>query len=440
MSFSIKKLPPRDVLAHIVNKRSGNYFDDEINLYFDGVLPSGEVTQSYVDEHDRLTLDVAKQYTDEKIKDISSTKLYSELGNNTDGAVTQKFFTAQVTNLGDRVDDNSADIRAINEKLDKDVQLDTTVSSNASTVTLTKSIGNIGSVGYTNTDIALPVASSTQAGVMNTATYKTVQENSELIQSILQSAVAIDGLSASPTQEELTTAWKAATSETELINRASIYDSDNKKIWYYYANIAEWKEGSLDGGTITIEQATNTTLGIVKGSTEDGQVAIETDGSMSVNGYDALKTKVDNADTRTTNLPTQVVYKTSLPEYKASEVDLTLIVKDLHTGGDASLPLNIMGATETTAGVMTSEQVKSLASVITSVDNLSEEINNFEVDLSDYYTKTEVDQALTSKQDTLVSGTNIKTINGNNILGEGNVDIEPTILTETEFNNLWENS
>lgn len=32
--------------------------------------------------------------------------------------------------------------------------------------------------------------------------------------------------------------------------------------------------------------------------------------------------------------------------------------------------------------------------------------------------------ALSDKQDTLVSGTNIKTINGNSILGEGNIEIE----------------
>lgn len=44
------------------------------------------------------------------------------------------------------------------------------------------------------------------------------------------------------------------------------------------------------------------------------------------------------------------------------------------------------------------------------------------------YSKSEVDNAITAatstKQDTLVSGTNIKTINGESILGEGNITIE----------------
>lgn len=49
-------------------------------------------------------------------------------------------------------------------------------------------------------------------------------------------------------------------------------------------------------------------------------------------------------------------------------------------------------------------------------------------DTATTYTKTETDNAITAatstKQDTLVSGTNIKTINNQSILGEGNIDIK----------------
>lgn len=45
-------------------------------------------------------------------------------------------------------------------------------------------------------------------------------------------------------------------------------------------------------------------------------------------------------------------------------------------------------------------------------------------DLSNYYNKGEVDTALGTKQDTLVSGTNIKTINNQSILGNGNIEIQ----------------
>ena len=49
-------------------------------------------------------------------------------------------------------------------------------------------------------------------------------------------------------------------------------------------------------------------------------------------------------------------------------------------------------------------------------------------DTATTYTKTETDNAITdatsTKQDTLVSGTNIKTINNQSILGEGNIEIQ----------------
>lgn len=43
---------------------------------------------------------------------------------------------------------------------------------------------------------------------------------------------------------------------------------------------------------------------------------------------------------------------------------------------------------------------------------------------TDYYTTTELDTKLTNKQDKLISGTNLKTINNTSILGSGNIDIQ----------------
>ena len=46
------------------------------------------------------------------------------------------------------------------------------------------------------------------------------------------------------------------------------------------------------------------------------------------------------------------------------------------------------------------------------------------------YTKTEVDAVLSGKQETLISGTNIKTINNESILGSGNITINVTVDSE----------
>lgn len=54
------------------------------------------------------------------------------------------------------------------------------------------------------------------------------------------------------------------------------------------------------------------------------------------------------------------------------------------------------------------------------------------IDLSNYYNKTEVDTKLDTKQNILVSGTNIKTINSQSILGEGNLEVTiPDATTAT---------
>lgn len=48
---------------------------------------------------------------------------------------------------------------------------------------------------------------------------------------------------------------------------------------------------------------------------------------------------------------------------------------------------------------------------------------------ADIYTKTETDTKLSEKQNSLVSGTNIKTINGSSILGSGNITISASVPT-----------
>lgn len=52
-------------------------------------------------------------------------------------------------------------------------------------------------------------------------------------------------------------------------------------------------------------------------------------------------------------------------------------------------------------------------------------------DLSNYYTKGETDTLLGEKQPTLVSGTNIKTINNESLLGEGNFHLVETSAVTT---------
>ena len=58
------------------------------------------------------------------------------------------------------------------------------------------------------------------------------------------------------------------------------------------------------------------------------------------------------------------------------------------------------------------------------------------VQLGNLPTTTAVTTALATKQDTLVSGTNIKTVNSTSLLGSGNVAVQPTLVSGTNIKTL----
>lgn len=67
--------------------------------------------------------------------------------------------------------------------------------------------------------------------------------------------------------------------------------------------------------------------------------------------------------------------------------------------------------------------------------NTSELVND-----SGFIDNTELTTALNTKQDTLVSGTNIKTINNNSLLGSGNIDLPiKEIFNNGDFNTIGDN-
>jgi hypothetical protein len=82
--------------------------------------------------------------------------------------------------------------------------------------------------------------------------------------------------------------------------------------------------------------------------------------------------------------------------------------------------------TSNTLFVITDAQAGDLTNYYTKTETNT--LLGGKADTATTYTKTETDNAITAatstKQDTLVSGTNIKTINNESILGSGNIDIQ----------------
>lgn len=86
---------------------------------------------------------------------------------------------------------------------------------------------------------------------------------------------------------------------------------------------------------------------------------------------------------------------------------------------------------EASSTYATESSVNSLETSVTAINqnitNLQESVTNIEgsvADLDNYVTDEELTQGLAGKQNTLVSGTSIKTINGQSLLGSGNITIE----------------
>ena len=182
----------------------------------------------------------------------------------------------------------------VTNSLDRNVMTDMTLDTTASTTTVQLNNAKVNlsnPSSTTTTSVALPVASTTQAGIMNSATFDAVTNNTSNINALINGAVAITGLSANPSQSDLTTAWQTETGLTTLMNRAGIYDVTNNKVWTYYSNDTTWHAAS-NTSQVTINTFTNSSEGTIKGSTNAGQIFAENDGTGSVNGWDTLTTTV----------------------------------------------------------------------------------------------------------------------------------------------------
>ena len=187
----------------------------------------------------------------------------------------------------------TADAALTPDDIDYTVVSDFALNSTTSTTTIQIDSDRVNlKTGTTSAkEIPLPVASSTQAGIMNSATFEAVASNTTNINALMNGAVAVSGLPENATQAQITAAWKEATGLASLINRASVYDTTNSKVWTYYTNTATWY-AATNTTQIEIDPFTNTKAGTVKGSTSDGQVFAENDGTGSVNGWDTLKSRV----------------------------------------------------------------------------------------------------------------------------------------------------
>ena len=222
-----------------------------------------------------------------------------------------------IASLKNKTNDNAAAIEALENEVgpetvagtiqyrlqDIDTKLPTAIKevemiANASTVT--HKATHIS--GTTESD-ALPIVSREQAGIMSASVYAAMEDvianNTSRISVLEQSAPTYDisGLvSANPTNAEISAAFTQKYPNVPIQAGLRAADYDNAHFWQY--GKGTW----ILLTQIDVQMATNQSLGIVKGSDTDGKVFVETDGSMSLKGYDALVSKDATHDSRINTL------------------------------------------------------------------------------------------------------------------------------------------
>lgn len=200
--------------------------------------------------------------------------------------------------IGISVDANNR-IEFITGKSVADAEVDTlTYDSATRELTITKG-------DESEVEVTLPQASSTADGLMTTADVATIADLSNKVQSLVEGGVwratfdtYADMAAAYAGLDVTSTNWFM--NDFVFVLQDENYDSTNKPETSYIVNVSGDPEvktlafRKVEQTPLSVPTATNTSLGATKGvATGDGKIYVESDGSMSLIGWDDLNTEVD---------------------------------------------------------------------------------------------------------------------------------------------------
>lgn len=205
---------------------------------------------------------------------------------------------------------NTTKVTQIETNKNKITELDTTLKTAINSVNIT---GNAESITHIATKIdgtteedALPIASEVKAGILSATSYKSFSDG---IAGLRQDVNALQdgskiyeltGLTINATSSEITTKFVATYGQDKLKAGITAVQYDIGAQWKYTGT--SW---IIVGNTVPV--ATNDSFGVVQGSTVDGQIFVETNGQMSLNGYDTIKTDINNKQSQLTTTQLEAV-------------------------------------------------------------------------------------------------------------------------------------
>ena len=242
--------------------------------------------------------------------------------------------------------------QALTDANDAFDQAGITQTAEAATITITRGTG-------LQEQIPFPIASSVQTGMMNAQTYAGIVNLTARVDKLEASKTVfyVTFSSTSPTDSELTSLFTTVSGRAPV---AGDYLTDIAKSLTYGYNGTNWVkvETSADIPVFTSE-----TPGLIKGNTADGTVAAEVDGTGSINGWDNVKTTLNN---HTESIGTiQSSLSTVQGTVATHDTEIANLNADVLTKNDK---LNAVTVTLTVAGWSSNTQTVSASNV--TADNI----------------------------------------------------------------------
>lgn len=203
------------------------------------------------------------------------------------------------------VDDTvSNSVSTVDNKLDVNVHVEGNsdeITYNGDTVTKVSPYKNLKTGTTGSRSEVIHLANTTTAGMMSPADYNQIRANTARIEQLEgQTRRLLYTASQNPTQQDIGDFVDdylesiGITPSAEEYAGIAVVIAGTYHIWHYYDTQGiGWRDDGLD----TVNTFTNSVAGIILGSSNDGQVFAENNGTGSVYGWSDLKNRVSNVET-----------------------------------------------------------------------------------------------------------------------------------------------
>ena len=259
----------------------------------------------------------------------------------------KKINTYQGTVYADKVlavgEDGYVTLKSVGVTLDKFAMDGLSVNRKNDGLSIYYTSFNLKTLANKTDSVLLPLASDAESGLMSSADYASIRDLQSRMNRVENRASKLfyDD-TVYPTSEEIN-AFVESLGYSAPFEGISVLVSGTHHIWHYYEN-AGW----IDDGIDIVDQFTNTTLGVIKGSSVIGKIYAETDGTGSVNGWDALVGRVDGLDDSYTSVGDEITKQTKRIDgvyeradgLEADIQDLQGQIDEIHTDNLVDLETN----------------------------------------------------------------------------------------------------